>query len=91
MNLQSFGALLRLVQLYCYIEFVKIIQALPRMKLYNYKKVGKTRRDSMLKKSMKPMTFILLAFVIIVIGDDETRLFLKRTAKKMLKRETGGV
>jgi len=45
----------------------------------------------MLKKIMKPMIFTLLAFVIIVIGDDETRLFLKGTAKRMLKRTTGEV
>lgn len=45
----------------------------------------------MLKKIMKPTSIILLVFIIIVIGDDETRLFLKGAAKKMLKRETGAV
>lgn len=41
----------------------------------------------MLKKAMKPIAFILLAFAVIVIGDDETRLYLKRKAKRILKRE----
>ncbi|MGM8366778.1 hypothetical protein ACLIBG_15095 [Virgibacillus sp. W0181] len=41
----------------------------------------------MLRKSLKPIIYILLAFAIIVIGDDETRHFLKRTVKRMFKRE----
>lgn len=37
--------------------------------------------DFMVKKLKKPMLFILLALVIIIIGDDETRDYLKRKAK----------
>lgn len=37
--------------------------------------------DFMMKKLKKPMLFMLIALVIIIIGDDETRDYLKRKAK----------
>ncbi len=42
--------------------------------------------DFIVKKLKKPMLFMLLALVIIIIGDDETRDFLKKTAKRIRNR-----
>lgn len=40
----------------------------------------------MFRKSMKVLFFILLGFVIIVFGDDETRAFLKQKINRLKEK-----